>query len=305
MISKRIEQTMRIGVDLGGTKLEAVALDGAGDELAKQRVATPRGDYEGTLDAIAELVSELEQQTGQSGTVGVGMPGSFSTVTGLIRNANSTWLIGKPFDRDLQARMSREVRFANDANCLAVSEAVDGAGAGAAVVFAIILGTGVGGGVALHGKVHNGYNAIGGEWGHNPLGWMAPEEYPGPECYCGKHGCIETFVSGTGFEQDFLRITGERVRGPEIVARAESGDSVAEATLQRYESRLARSLATLANVLDPDVFVRGGGMSNLPRLYESLPRLLPQWTLGRECTTPIRPAQHGDSSGVRGAAWLW
>ena len=214
---------MRIGVDLGGTKLEAVALDDSGTELAKQRVATPRGDYEGTLDAIAELVSELEQQTGQSGTVGIGMPGSFSTVTGLIRNANSTWLIGKPFDRDLQARMGREVRFANDANCLAVSEAVDGAGAGATVVFAIILGTGVGGGVALHGKVHNGHNAIGGEWGHNPLGWMAPEEYPGPECYCGKRGCIETFVSGTGFEQDFLRTTGERVRGPEIVARAESG----------------------------------------------------------------------------------
>ena len=296
---------MRIGVDLGGTKLEAVALDDSGTELAKQRVATPRGDYEGTLDAIAELVSELEQQTGQSGTVGVGMPGSFSTVTGLIRNANSTWLIGKPFDRDLQARMGREVRFANDANCLAVSEAVDGAGAGATVVFAIILGTGVGGGVALHGKVHNGHNAIGGEWGHNPLGWMEPEEYPGPECYCGKRGCIETFVSGTGFEQDFLRATGERVRGPEIVARAESGDSVAEATLQRYESRLARSLATLANVLDPDVFVLGGGMSNLPRLYESLPRLIPQWTLGREFTTPIRPAKHGDSSGVRGAAWLW
>lgn len=296
---------MRIGVDLGGTKLEAVALDDSGTELAKQRVATPRGDYEGTLDAIAELVSELEQQTGQSGTVGIGMPGSFSTVTGLIRNANSTWLIGKPFDRDLQARMGREVRFANDANCLAVSEAVDGAGAGATVVFAIILGTGVGGGVALHGKVHNGHNAIGGEWGHNPLSWMAPEEYPGPECYCGKRGCIETFVSGTGFEQDFLRATGERVRGPEIVARVESGDSVAEATLQRYESRLARSLATLANVLDPDVFVLGGGMSNLPRLYESLPRLIPQWTLGREFTTPIRPAKHGDSSGVRGAAWLW
>ena len=296
---------MRIGVDLGGTKLEAVALDDSGTELAKQRVATPRGDYEGTLDAIAELVSELERQTGQSGTVGIGMPGSFSTVTGLIRNANSTWLIGKPFDRDLQARMGREVRFANDANCLAVSEAVDGAGAGATVVFAIILGTGVGGGVALHGKVHNGHNAIGGEWGHNPLGWMEPEEYPGPECYCGKRGCIETFVSGTGFEQDFLRATGERVRGPEIVARVESGDSVAEATLQRYESRLARSLATLANVLDPDVFVLGGGMSNLPRLYESLPRLIPQWTLGREFTTPIRPAKHGDSSGVRGAAWLW
>ena len=296
---------MRIGVDLGGTKIEAVALDDTGSELAKQRVATPRGNYPGTLDAIAELVSALEQQTGQSGTVGVGMPGSFSTVTGVVRNANSTWLIGQPFDHDLQARLGREVRFANDANCLAVSEAVDGAGAGAAVVFAVILGTGVGGGVALNGKVHNGHNAIGGEWGHNPLGWMEPEEFPGPDCYCGKRGCIETFVSGTGFEQDFLRTTGERIRGLEIVARAASGDADADAALQRYEHRLARSIATLANVLDPDVFVLGGGMSNLPQIYETLSRLVPNWTLGGEFTTPIRPAKHGDSSGVRGAAWLW
>ena len=296
---------MRIGIDLGGTKIEAVALDDAGSELAKQRVATPRGNYLGTLDAIVELVSTLEQQTGQSGTVGVGMPGSFSTVTGVVRNANSTWLIGQPFDHDLQARLGREVRFANDANCLAVSEAVDGAGAGAAVVFAVILGTGVGGGVALNGKVHNGHNAIGGEWGHNPLGWMEPEEFPGPDCYCGKRGCIETFVSGTGFEQDFLRTTGERIRGLEIVARAASGDADADAALQRYEHRLARSMATLANVLDPDVFVLGGGMSNLPQIYETLPRLVPNWTLGGEFTTPIRPAKHGDSSGVRGAARLW
>ena len=296
---------MRIGVDLGGTKIEAVALDDTGSELAKQRVATPRGNYPGTLDAIAELVSALEQQTGQSGTVGVGMPGSFSTVTGVVRNANSTWLIGQPFDHDLQARLGREVRFANDANCLAVSEAVDGAGAGAAVVFAVILGTGVGGGVALNGKVHNGHNTIGGEWGHNPLGWMEPEEFPGPDCYCGKRGCIETFVSGTGFEQDFLRTTGERIRGLEIVARAASGDADADAALQRYEHRLARSIATLANVLDPDVFVLGGGMSNLPQIYETLSRLVPNWTLGGEFTTPIRPAKHGDSSGVRGAAWLW
>ena len=296
---------MRIGVDLGGTKIEAVALDDTGSELAKQRVATPRGNYPGTLDTIAELVSALEQQTGQSGTVGVGMPGSFSTVTGVVRNANSTWLIGQPFDHDLQARLGREVRFANDANCLAVSEAVDGAGAGAAVVFAVILGTGVGGGVALNGKVHNGHNAIGGEWGHNPLGWMEPEEFPGPDCYCGKRGCIETFVSGTGFEQDFLRTTGERIRGLEIVARAASGDADADAALQRYEHRLARSIATLANVLDPDVFVLGGGMSNLPQIYETLSRLVPNWTLGGEFTTPIRPAKHGDSSGVRGAAWLW
>ena len=296
---------MRIGVDLGGTKIEAVALDDTGSELAKQRVATPRGNYPGTLDAIGELVSALERQTEQSGTVGVGMPGSFSTVTGVVRNANSTWLIGQPFDHDLQARLGREVRFANDANCLAVSEAVDGAGAGAAVVFAVILGTGVGGGVALNGKVHNGHNAIGGEWGHNPLGWMEPEEFPGPDCYCGKRGCIETFVSGTGFEQDFLRTTGERIRGLEIVARAASGDADADAALQRYEHRLARSIATLANVLDPDVFVLGGGMSNLPQIYETLPRLVPNWTLGGEFTTPIRPAKHGDSSGVRGAAWLW
>ncbi len=296
---------LRVGVDLGGTKTEAIVLDEHGQERARKRVPTPRDDYDGTLANIAQLVEAVEQEAGGTGTVGIGMPGSFSPTTGLVRNSNSVWLNQRAFDQDLQAVMGRPLRFANDANCLAVSEAVDGAGAGFKVVFAVILGTGSGGGVALQGAVHAGPNFVGGEWGHNPLGWMTPEEFPGNDCYCGLKGCIETYVSGSGLELDYRQTTGEARRGPEIVALAESGDAVAEGSLQRYESRLARALAGAVNLLDPDVIVLGGGMSNLPRIYDALPRLIPNWVFGNEFTTPIRKAAHGDSSGVRGAAWLW
>ena len=296
---------MRIGVDLGGTKIEAIALDEAGGELGRHRVATPRFDYHGSIAAIASLVERLESETGQTGTVGVGMPGALSPVTGRVKNANSTWLIDTEFDRDLAAALDRPVICVNDANCLAVSEAIDGAAAGAQMVFAAILGTGVGAGIAIGGRAHVGGNAIGGEWGHNPLPWPRPEELPGPDCYCGKTGCLETWVSGTGLQDDYERAVGKRLSGPDIVARSESGDADAEAALERYEDRLSRGLASIIDVLDPDVIVFGGGMSNVERLYRSVPALLPQWVFGGECATPIRRAVHGDSSGVRGAAWLW
>ncbi len=296
---------MRIGIDLGGTKIEAIALNEDGRELGRHRVPTPRFDYQGSIDAIAGLVERLEAETGERGTVGVGMPGALSPVTGLVKNANSTWLIDTAFDRDLSAALDRPVICVNDANCLAVSEAVDGAAAGAGVVFAAILGTGVGAGIAIDGRAHVGGNAIGGEWGHIPLPWAKDDELPGPNCYCGKTGCLETWVSGTGLQDDFERVTGERPSGAEIVARAESGNAEAEAALARYEDRLARGLAAIITVLDPDVIVFGGGMSNVERLYRSVPEKLPQWVFGGESATPIRRAKHGDSSGVRGAAWLW
>ena len=296
---------MRIGVDLGGTKTEAIALDEQGAELGRHRIPTPRFDYQGSIAAIVGLVERLEAETGQRGTVGVGMPGALSPVTGRVKNANSTWLNGTAFDRDLAAALGRPVICVNDANCLAVSEAVDGAAAGAKVVFAAILGTGVGAGIAIDGKAHVGGNAIGGEWGHNPLPWPRAEELPGPDCYCGKTGCLETWVSGTGLQDDYERVVGERLTGREIVTRAEAGDADAEAAVARYEDRLARGLASIVNVLDPDVVVFGGGMSNVDRLYRTVPALLPRWVFGGESATPIRRARHGDSSGVRGAAWLW
>ncbi len=296
---------MRIGIDLGGTKIEAIALDEDGRELRRHRVPTPRFDYQGSIDAIAGLVERLEAETGQRGTVGVGMPGALSPITGLVKNANSTWLIDTAFDRDLSAALDRPVICVNDANCLAVSEAVDGAAAGAGVVFAAILGTGVGAGIAIQGRAHVGGNAIGGEWGHIPLPWAREDELPGPDCYCGKTGCLETWVSGTGLQDDFERATGERPSGAELVARAEGGNAEAEAALARYEDRLARGLAAIITVLDPDVIVFGGGMSNVERLYRTVPEKLPQWVFGGESATPIRRAKHGDSSGVRGAAWLW
>ena len=296
---------MRIGVDLGGTKIEAIALDEDGRELGRHRISTPRFDYQGCLDAIAGLVERLETETGERGSVGVGMPGALSPVTGRVKNANSTWLIDTEFDRDLAKVLDRPVICVNDANCLAVSEAVDGAAAGVGMVFAAILGTGVGAGIAINGRAHVGGNAIGGEWGHIPLPWAADDEIPGPDCYCGKTGCMETWVSGTGLQNDFERATGERPKGAEIVARAEAGDAQAEAALLRYEDRLARGLAAIITVLDPDVIVLGGGMSNVERLYRSVPEKLPQWVFGGESATPIRRAKHGDSSGVRGAAWLW
>jgi fructokinase len=300
-----LSEKIRIGIDLGGTKIEALAIDRAGQELARHRVATPRHDYAGSIQVMAGLVQELEQETGRSGTVGVAIPGSISAVTGLIKNANSVWLNGKPLDRDLSAAMQREVRCVNDANCLAVSEATDGAGAGFGVVFAAILGTGCGSGIAFHARTHNGPNGIAGEWGHNPLPWSSADEFPGPSCYCGKHGCLETWISGTGLEDDYERATGTRRTGREILALTAGGDAAAETAVRRYESRLTRGLAHVVNVLDPDVIVLGGGMSRIERLYPALQAQLPAYVFGKEFATPIRAALHGDSSGIRGAAWLW
>ena len=296
---------MRIGVDLGGTKIEAVALDEQGSLLARRRVATPRDDYAATLEAIGALVRELEAETKGRGTVGVGMPGALSPATGLVKNANSTWLNGRALDHDLSSLLGRRVRCANDANCFALSEAVDGAGAGARVVFGVILGTGTGGGVVVERKVFTGLNAIAGEWGHNPLPWPRAGEWPGPPCYCGKTGCVETFLSGPGLARDYREAAGEDVPAPEIVARAERGEPEATAALLRYTERLARALAVVLNVLDPDVVVLGGGLSQITRLYEAVPRLWQRWAFSDGLKTPLSPPAHGDSSGVRGAAWLW
>ena len=295
---------MRIGVDIGGTKIEAVALDPSGGSLDRVRVVTPR-DYDQTLTALRDLVLGMEQRLQQTGTVGVGMPGTISPQTGLVKNANALWLNGRPLQTDLSRELDREVRCTNDANCLAASEAVDGAAAGAAVVFAAILGTGCGGGVAIGGRVHAGAGGLAGEWGHNALPWPNDDEYPGPDCYCEKRGCLECWVSGRGFAADYQRATGRRLSGAQVATLAADGEPDAVAALGRYESRLARGLATVVNTLDPDVLVLGGGMSNVERLYQTLPGLIPQYVFGRECTTPVRPALHGDSSGVRGAACLW
>jgi fructokinase len=296
---------MRIGVDLGGTKIEAIGLDDEGRELARRRVATPREDYDATVGAIADLVATIEKTTGTRGTVGVGMPGALSPATGLVKNANSTWLIGQPLDRDLSARLGRPVRFANDANCFALCEAVDGAAAGARVVFGVIVGTGTGGGVVVDRKVLTGPNAIAGEWGHNPLPWPREGEWPGPPCYCGKTGCVETFLSGPGLARDYRDATGEEVDGPEIVARARRGEAAARASLERYEDRMARALTVVLNIVDPDVVVLGGGVSQIARLYDAVPRIWQEWAFSDRVDTPLRPPVHGDSSGVRGAAWLW
>ena len=297
---------IRIGIDLGGTKIEGIALDGAGRELARRRVATPRGDYDGTVAAIAALVAELEGRSGGGrASVGVGIPGTISPATGLIKNANSVWLIGRPFDRDLAAALGRPVRLQNDANCLAVSEAADGAAAGAGVVFAAILGTGCGGGIVIDGRPLTGANAIAGEWGHSPLPWPADDERPGPPCYCGQHGCLETWVSGPGLAADHARASDQALSAEAIAAAAEAGDVAAAASLARLEDRLARGLATVINLLDPDIIVLGGGLSNIGRLYRNLPARLGAWCFSDQIATPVRPARHGDSSGVRGAAWLW
>lgn len=299
---------MRIGIDLGGTKTEVIALGEAGEQLFRHRLPTPREDYQQTIETIATLVAMAERAIGQTGTVGIGIPGSLSPYTGAVKNANSTWLNGQPFDRDLCARLQREVRLANDANCLAVSEAVDGAAAGAQTVFAVIIGTGCGAGVALNGRAHIGGNGTAGEWGHNPLPWMDEDELRYREevpCYCGKQGCIETFISGTGFATDYHRLSGHPLQGSDIMQRVAAQDPVAELALSRYELRLAKSLAHVVNILDPDAIVLGGGMSNVDRLYKTVPTLIKQFVFGGECETPIRKALHGDSSGVRGAAWLW
>jgi fructokinase len=294
----------RIGIDLGGTKIEGIALDPSGAEVFRERIATPRGDYDGTIEAVAALVDHAERAAGAA-TVGIGMPGVISPATGLVKNANSTWLNGRPLAVDLEARLRREVRLANDANCFALSEATDGAAAGKPVVFGVIAGTGVGGGVVTHGRLVSGANAIAGEWGHNPLPWPEPDELPGPDCYCGRQGCIETFLSGPGLARDHAAATGEKTTPEAIVKAAASGDFDAAATLSRYEHRLARGLASIINVLDPDVIVLGGGMSNVLRLYERVPALWSRFIFSDVVVTRLVPPVHGDSSGVRGAAWLW
>jgi fructokinase len=296
---------MRIGIDLGGTKIEALALDDKGVELARHRIDTPRDDYDATVQAMAGLVNRLEKETGRTGTVGAGIPGSISRITGLVKNSNSTWLNGRPLDRDLTAVLGREVRVANDANCFAVSEATDGAAAGRRVVFGVILGTGCGGGVAIDGRVHDGPNGVAGEWGHNPLPWPSPEEYPGPVCYCGKLGCMEMWVSGTGIALDYKNATGRTRTTREIVSESEAGEGDANAAMARFEDRLARGMAQVIDILDPDVIVIGGGVSSVKSLYRELPKKLPEYVFGGEVSTPVLPAVYGDSSGVRGAAWLW
>ena len=298
---------IRIGIDLGGTKIEGIALDGS-RELARTRIETPRDDYAATIDAIASIVADLERAAGARGTVGVGIPGTLSPDTGLVKNANSTWLLGKPLQVDLERAVDREVRVANDANCFVASEAADGAAAGADVVFGVIVGTGTGAGISIGGRVMTGPNGIAGEWGHNPLPWPDSDELPGPPCYCGKHGCIETFLSGPGLAREYERRSGQRVAALEI-ARLASSDRHAEATMSSYESRMAKALASVINLLDPDVIVLGGGLSNMARLYENVPRLWGAhvFSAGVADTprTRLVRAHHGDSSGVRGAAWLW
>jgi fructokinase len=300
-----VTHELRIGVDLGGTKIEIVALDGNGAVLVRRRIATPREDYAATVDAIASLVHTVEAELGRHGTVGVGIPGAISPATGRVKNANSTWLIGKPLDRDLAAALDRPVRLANDANCFAVSEATDGAARGAEVVFGVIVGTGTGGGVVVNGRPLHGANAIGGEWGHNPLPWPRADELPGTACYCGHHGCIETWLSGPGFEREFAAATGRRLGAAAIVQAAENGEVAAAAALARYEDRMARALASVINLLDPDVIVLGGGMSNIARLYRNVPRLWTPYVFSERVDTRLLPPAHGDASGVRGAAWLW
>jgi len=294
---------VRIGIDLGGTKIEGVALADDGEIVERRRVPTPR-EYTASVEAVGALVEAIERTVGARCTVGVGIPGAL-TPEGLVKNANSTWLIGRPLGRDLETRLSRDVRLMNDANCFAISEAADGAGVGADVVFGVILGTGVGGGIVVHGRCITGPNSIAGEWGHNPLPWMSPEEYPGPPCYCGKRGCIETFLSGPGFERDYMDHTGGSLASAAIVAAAERGDADATNALARYQDRLARALASVINVLDPDVVVLGGGMSNIPRLAESVAPLLPAYVFSNSVVTRVVRNAHGDTSGVRGAAWLW
>ena len=324
---------MRIGIDLGGTKIEGLALGDDGGELARLRVPAPRGNYDETLRAIVDLVRILERSAAAAlaaqadrtptaaafargatadqparrarATVGIGIPGAISPATGLIKNANSTWLIGRPLERDLARAAGRPVRLANDANCFALSEATDGAAAGAAVVFGVIIGTGTGGGLVVNGRVVAGANAIAGEWGHNPLPAPDADERPGPECYCGRFGCVETFLSGPALARDYIAHGGEDLTAIDIAARAERGEARASGCLDRYERRFARALASVINVVDPDVVVLGGGLSNISRLYDRVPDLWGRHVFSDRVATRLLPAKHGDASGVRGAAWLW
>lgn len=296
---------MRIGIDLGGTKIEGVALAEDGRERARLRVPTPRGDYDATLGAIRDLVHALEEEAGERGSIGMGMPGAISPASGLVKNANSTWLIGQPFHADLEAALGRKIRLANDADCFALSEASDGAGAGAASVFGVILGTGAGGGIVVHGRLLQGPNAIAGEWGHNPLPWALPDELPGPRCYCGKEGCIETWISGPGLEADYARAEKQLLGADEIAAAAAAGSRPARAALRRHADRLARALAHVINIIDPEIIVLGGGLSNIEALYEEVPSRWGAYVFSDRVATRLLRNCHGDASGVRGAAWLW
>ena len=296
------QEGVRIGVDLGGTKIEAIAMSGDGAILWRERVPTPRGSADEIYDAITGLIERGEAAVNAAATVGIGTPGSLSPKTGLLRGSNTVLLNGQPVKQALETRLKREVRIANDANCFALSEAVDGVGKGSAIVFGVILGTGVGGGIVVNGKIVNGLHAIGGEWGHNPMPWPSAHELPGTRCYCGKFGCIETWLSGPGIAAHF---GDDGVVTSEIVKRAAAGDAVADNYLQHVEDRLARALATIINVIDPDVIVLGGGVSNITRLYDNVPKLLPRYVFSEFVETKIAQNQHGDSGGVRGAAWLW
>jgi fructokinase len=298
---------MRIGIDLGGTKIEGIALDES-REVVRRRVDTPRDDYAATVAAITAIVADLDGAAGTRGTVGIGIPGTLSH-NGLVKNANSTWLLGRPLKADLERALARDVRIANDANCFAVSEATDGAAAGADIVFGVIVGTGTGAGITVRGRVLTGPNGIAGEWGHNPLPWADGDESPGPRCYCGKHGCVETFLSGPGLARDYEQRSGRHLPAAEIAALAASGDVTANETMACYEYRMARALAAVINVVDPDVIVLGGGLSNITRLYENVPRLWAAFVFSAGVPdtprTRLVQAAHGDASGVRGAAWLW
>ena len=307
---------VRIGIDLGGTKIEGLALDSAGAEIARLRVLTPKHDYDATVKAIVEVVSYLERRAKvapgdpQPASVGVGIPGTVVQATGLVKNANSTWLNGQPLERELSAALGRPVRCANDANCLAVSEATDGAAAGVGTVFAVILGTGCGGGIANNGRVHVGPNGVGGEWGHNPLPWATEDELPGRPCYCGRFGCIETWISGTGLAKDHATVhppdSGRVLTAAEVVAAAGAGDTAAQASIARLEDRIGRALASMVNLLDPDVIVIGGGLSKLDSIYTNVRPVMERYLFGGgKLATPVVKAMHGDASGVRGAAWLW
>lgn len=296
---------MRIGIDLGGTKIEGIVLADDGQEVARKRIAAPRDNYTQTLDAVAALVADLTPAAPPTAPVGIGIPGAVSPATGLVKNANSTWLIGHPFETDMAERLNRPVRIANDANCFAASEATDGSGHGAGMVFGIILGTGVGGGIYINGEILTGRNAIAGEWGHTPLPWMTSDEWPGERCFCGRQGCIETFLSGPAFSRAYAAATGDNLEPAAIVQLAEQGDQSAAGVLSTYEDRLARALAMAITILDPDVVVLGGGMSKIAQLYDNVPKRISRYAFSDSIETPIRPPLHGDASGVRGAAWLW
>lgn len=296
---------MRIGIDLGGTKIEGIAMSDNGDELFRKRVPTPVGDYRATLQTISELVKFIESSLNEKGSVGICTPGAISPATGLLKNSNSVCMNARPVYEDLSRVLNRDIRIANDANCFALSEATDGAAAGEDVVFGVIVGTGTGAGVVVRGHVLGGPNAIAGEWGHNPLPWPQDGERPGPECYCGKHGCIETWLSGPGMSRDYLEVSGQALDARQIVVLAGEGDETAEMCLQRYEERMARSLAHVINILDPNVIVLGGGMGNIDRLYNNVPILWGRYVFSDRVDTKLVAPNHGDSSGVRGAAWLW